>query len=110
MLLGEKGLIFAVGCVCVYMCVQIKDQLPWQYAAAVNRGWLPNRGSKDPCAKLGDDLQSVNDTLQKLELQTSWDWSSALIQSPRDHISYAPLEWEKSLSPAIVPIDFGLPI
>ena len=108
--LGEKGLISAVGWVCVcVLCVQMKGQLPWQYAAAVNHGWLPNRGSKDPCAMLGDDLQTVNDTLQKLELQTTWGWSSGLIQSPRDHISHTPLEWEKSLSLAIVPIDFWLP-
>lgn len=54
------------------MCVDVwmTGQLPGQYAAAVNRGWLPNGGSEDPHAMLGHGLHSVNDTLQELALQT----------------------------------------
>lgn len=51
---------------CVYVYVWKKEQLPGQYAAAVNHGCLPNGGSQDPRAMLGHDLHSVNDTLQEL--------------------------------------------
>lgn len=64
-LVGERGLILQWA-EYVYLYVWMKEQLPWQYAAAVNHGWLPNGGSKDPCAMLGDDLHGVNDTLQEL--------------------------------------------